>query len=218
MVSPQLTNTQAELVSGEGLVEADLLFKDSNISLLDDGAQIRLEKNGLYEFTGGPNPTVAVYDGQVEVDRGDEHLKLTKGHETDLSGPLHARKFDRDRHDELYAWSNLRSEYSSEASLQSAQTIVAGNWWGPGWYWNPGWDMYAFLPGDGFLYSPFGWGFYPPFLGYYPGFYGYGYGHRFYHGGTARTGSGFHTGGSVGARGFSGGGFSGARGMGGGHR
>jgi hypothetical protein len=37
-------------------------------------------------------------------------------------------------------------------------------WWGPGWYWDPWFSGFTFLPGDGFFYSPFGWGFYSPLV------------------------------------------------------
>ena len=36
-------------------------------------------------------------------------------------------------------------------------------WYGSGWYWNPYFSMYSFVPGAGYLYSPFGYGFYSPF-------------------------------------------------------
>ena len=39
-------------------------------------------------------------------------------------------------------------------------------WYGAGWYWDPCFGAYTFIPGDGIFYSPFGWGFYPPFAVY----------------------------------------------------
>ncbi|MBV8807880.1 MAG: hypothetical protein JO033_04325 [Acidobacteriaceae bacterium] len=55
-----------------------------------------------------------------------------------------------------------------------------GGWYGPGWYWDPFWSGYAFLPASGFVYSPFGWGFYSPgFVYAAPLHYGF-YGHRYY--------------------------------------
>jgi len=97
--------------------------------------------------------------------------------------------------------------------MQTASTVVVGgpDWWGPGWYWNPWWGMYSFLPGDGFLYSPFGWPYYSPLFIYgTPGFY---YGHPFARGfgGRGFAGHGFR-GGVAAPRvgsGFAGGGFHG---------
>ena len=56
-------------------------------------------------------------------------------------------------------------------------------WYGTGWYWDPWFDSWAFIPGFGFMYSPFGFGFYSPgywgAYGGYGGYYGrFGYGGR----------------------------------------
>jgi hypothetical protein len=82
-----------------------------------------------------------------------------------------------------------------------AQNVAAyGGWYGAGWYFDPAWSFYAYLPGEGFLYSPFGWGFYSPaFIGYYGlplGYYRGGYGpiHGYVGGMSAHVG-GFHGGG-----------------------
>ena len=172
MVSPELTNTQVAVLRGEAMVEVMQLYKDNNVRVLENSASTLLEKNGLYAFDAD-RARVAVYDGKARVFSGDQELELKKGHEAYVGGPLRSQKFNRDEHDSLYAWSNLRSEYLSEASAQSARTIVVNNgFYGPGWYWNPGWSMYSFIPGDGFLYSPFGWGFYSPVYVYSaPGYF-----------------------------------------------
>ena len=112
--------------------------------------------------------------------------------------PLKRRGFDvkAEQTQPLYVWSKVRSEDESEANMSMARSIAAeGGWNGPGWYWNSYWADYAFLPGAGFLYSPFGWGFYSPGFAYYGGlgFYGHGYGYG-------------HVGGFAGGRAFVGGG------------
>ena len=85
----------------------------------------------------------------------------------------------------------------------------------PGWYWAGGPFGYTWLPGDGLLWSPFGYGFYSPYYIRGGGFiYGGGYGRGFYRGGYA----GGYRGGALRAAGggFHGGG--GGGGGGGGHR
>ena len=68
---------------------------------------------------------------------------------------------------------------------ERSYVVNAGGWYGLGWYWNRGFGMYSFIPGDGILYSPFGWGFYSPAYiwsapvyvrpyRYYGGYYGGG--------------------------------------------
>ena len=186
MVSSGLTDTQVQLERGEAMLEVNELFKENSIRVLENGSSTRILKNGLYQFNAD-NQTVAVYDGQADVWKNDEHIKVKKGKEVTLNTPLRAVKFDRHAENALYAWSRLRSEYDSEASAQYASVIYVNNapWWGPGWYWNPYWGMYGFIPG-GVLYSPFGWGFYSPWaVGPYFGWYHTG---RFYHGIPTRSG------------------------------
>ncbi len=177
MISPGLTNTSVELLQGEALVEVADLHKENNLSVLDHGATTELQKNGLYRFDAD-HPEVAVIDGKAKVSEDDQSVELKKGKETDVSEPPHPVKFDRKKTDDLYNWSKVRSDYLSEASATSASAYAGNNggWLGGGWYWNPYFSMYSYLPGDGFLYSPFGYGFYSPWgayaapvVGYYRG-------------------------------------------------
>ena len=169
MVNPGLADTTVEILRGEVMVEATDVQRGNNIKIIDHGVTTRLDKNGLYSFQAD-QPQVAVYDGKATVIKGDQNQDLKKGKEEDLAG-LRVTKFDTKQGDELYRWSDLRSEYLSEASVSSARNYLVGpGWYGAGWYWNPWYGYYSFLPGDGFLYSPFGWGFYGPrAVAYYRG-------------------------------------------------
>ena len=221
MVSPQLTSTTVALLKGRALLEADDLKKQNDITVQESGAATHIAKNGIYEFNAD-SQSVAVYDGKAEV-AGDDGVRvmLKKGRETSLSSGLKVEKFDRKKdQDDLYRWSNLRSQYLAESSAQAARTVyVNGGWAGPGWYWDPGYFGYTYLPGSGFLYSPFGYSFWSPGAIYapayvYPRYYGgrrgvFGGHHRFPH--TPHAGGTFH------GRGLHGGGFH-AHARGGGHR
>jgi hypothetical protein len=227
LVSPDLANTRVEVLRGQAIVEVTELFKDNNLWIMMNGASTRLDKQGLYGFNANTQ-LVQVFDGQATVTENDREKELKKGHELALNGNWKPAHFDtkaQSAQDPLYAWSNLRSEYEAEASMQSARNIfVAGwpYWYGPGWYWNPYWDMFGFIPGDGIWYSPFGWPFYSPWtVGFYGGYgYGYGLGRGFHpighaymgHGhiaGNAIASGGRFAGGGFGGRGFAGGGFAG---------
>jgi len=107
------------------------------------------------------------------VNFGDREVRLRKGHEVLISDALKATKFDAKQPDDLYAWSNVRSEYEAAASYQTARSVRANGFIGaggyglggassPGWYWASGFDSYAWLPGSGAFFSPFGYGFYAP--------------------------------------------------------
>ena len=80
----------------------------------------------------------------------------------------------------------------AQASAESGRTALVGGPYafaGPGWFWNPWYGGWAFLPGPGYLYSPFGFAFYSPL--YWHGYgYGLGYGGYAYRG----FGGGFHGG------------------------
>jgi hypothetical protein len=178
MISPSLIDTRVELLRGEAMMEADQVEKENHINVLDHGATALIEKHGIYEFRAD-QPMVAVFDGKVEVQQDEHNIDVGKGKEL-LIGQPKTQKFDRDNAqstDPLYSWSKLRSEYVADANMSTAQTFVVGGmpWYGMGWYWNPYFDSFAFMPGDGFLYSPFGfgWGFYSP--GYWRVYAPYGY-------------------------------------------
>jgi hypothetical protein len=181
MVSPSLTNTQVEVTKGEAMLEVAQLVKDNDIQLLDHGASLRVEKTGLYKVTAGDSPTAAVLDGKAELNYGDRKVELGKGHEAVISADLKTDKFNTKKEDDLYAWSNVRSEYDAGASYAAAKNITVNNYgygafgypfgglYGPGWYYNGLWNSWAWLPYDGYFFSPFGWGFYSPaYLGYAP--------------------------------------------------
>ena len=177
MVSPSLTDTRVELVSGEAMVEADQILHGNHLVVADHGVDTQILKNGIYQFRSEP-AQVAVYDGQAEVFANDRQTKVGKGKEMLLADAAEGRSqsFDRHQTDALYQWSSVRSEYLSEANQASVRTIVAGypGWYGPGWFWNPYFSTWAFVPGDGFFASPFGYGygFYSPlYWRTYPRYY-----------------------------------------------
>lgn len=200
MVSPSLTDTKVEVLGGEVMLEVAGLLKDNNVQIIDRGAYTTITKDGLYRFTADNPPTAAVLEGKASVTLNDHEVSLTKGKETILAGGLEKQKFDTKQEDDLYAWSNVRSEYSAAASYRVATAAAnSGTWngnagagngygyngfnsFGPGWLWDSGFNSYAWLPGSGSFYSPFGYGFYSPGLvGYapvYTTYVGSGYRHH----------------------------------------
>ncbi len=164
MQSPSLLDTRVQLVRGNALVEAADLKKESSIRVLTSGAQATLLKKGLYRFNAD-NESLAVYDGKAQVESNDKTAEVKGGREVNLQGAPVVRKFDKkatEQQDPLYAWSELRSQYLSDASAVSARTYVNGGWYGSGFYWNPWYRTYAWLPGDAYFYSPFGPAYYSP--------------------------------------------------------
>ena len=163
MISPGLADTHVELVRGEAMVEASWVRDENRIAVTDGGIDTLILKRGVYRFDAD-RPKVAVFDGKVRVLADDKGIEFGKGKELALGVDTKPRKFDRDQTDDLYAWSKLRSGYLAEANQAAVQTVVVGGpgWYGSGWYWTPAFRTWAFVPGDGYLMSPFGFGFYSP--------------------------------------------------------
>jgi len=189
MVSPELANTEVEIVKGRALVEAVYVPKDSNIRVDQNGASARLLKDGLYDFDAD-HSQVRVFKGEADVRAGNQEIKLRDKRMASITagGPMKAEGFEtRQYEDDFYRWSALRSGFLSEASVDAARAYIGPGpgwytpgWAGLGWYWDPWFGVYTFIPADGILYSPFGWGFYSPIFVYRsPFFYGPHYPHGF---------------------------------------
>ena len=182
MISPSLVDPQIEIGRGEAIVEIIQMVKGNQIQISDAGGSIILKNSGVYRITAGSQPAVAVYDGKAEVQLNGQTRSAGKKHEIILGAGLPEQSFDMNAVDDLYAWSTMRSEYEAAASLAARNTVVSNNNSGllglnnyfippyiPGWYWDSSWQSWAWLPGDGYFFSPFGWGFYSPsYVGYAP--------------------------------------------------
>jgi hypothetical protein len=186
MVSPNLTNTEVALDKGTAMVEVAQIYKDNLLLVKEGDATTQLLKNGLYQFDADQD-AVRVFKGEAMVNDGSQHIKVKEGHELDLNtnAKLKTRKFDKDSlgESDLYRFSSLRSEYLAQANVNAAGIYGTSGWYGPGWYWDPFFTAYTWIPGDGFFYSPFGWGFYSPGWAWRSPFYGAYYGRGFYRGG-----------------------------------
>ena len=221
MISNSLTNVEVALNQGEAIVEVDQIFNENNLHVSQPGANTKLVKTGLYDFDA-TNGDVRVFDGKAVVRADDHDVTVKKNHELAFNNPkLKAKGFDKDqvtKNDDLYRWSSLRSEYLSEANVNAAQMYYANGWygpgwWGPGWYWDPWFAGFTFLPGSGYFYNPFGWGFYSPLMvwrapvviggsvhhfdGNRPVAIGHGFRNHAvtgFRGGYGRTAGGFHAG------------------------
>jgi hypothetical protein len=172
MISPNLTRTELSVEQGDAMVEVAEIMPQNDLLVDEDGATIRLQKTGLYDFDAA-NGQFRVFDGQAMVQDSDHQTKVKGGHEVTFNSPnLKSEGFDKKSFEsnDLYKWSTLRSAYVAEANVNEAPVYLTGGWggwygpgWiGSGWYWDPWFDTYTFIPGDGIFYSPFGWGFYAP--------------------------------------------------------
>lgn len=189
MISPDLANTILLLQKGRALVEVTDIRPENNLRINENGASVQLIKPGLYDIDADRDQ-IRVFDGKAVVQTNGRQVEVKGGRQLNLQSPdrLKAQKFDRKTYqDDFYRWASLRSSYLTEANIDAARRYAGGGGWSPdvwagaGWYWDAGFDAYTFIPGDGIFYSPFGWGYYSPWLAFgAPGF-GYfgGYHNRF---------------------------------------
>jgi hypothetical protein len=181
MLNAGLADPRIEVVRGEAILEVDYRPKMAGIDVMERGADTAILKEGLYKFDSDEG-RVEVIDGKAAVTFNGQSKEMGKGKELVLNGaPLKTVSFDPKAEDDLYRWSDVRASYEAEANVGSAQTVYAAGGWGmgygPGWFWNPYFSTYAWLPGDGFFYSPFGYPFFSPgYVIYAPRFYGGGRG------------------------------------------
>jgi FecR protein len=245
MISSSITNTEVRLDKGRAMVEVDELHDQNHLRVNVNGVETKLVKKGVYEFDADKQQ-VLVFDGKADVQDGDRTISVKGGHKLDLAGngEVKSHSFNKDdyKQSDLYQWSSLRSSYLAGANVDAARVYVANGYYGPGWigsgwYWAPGFGGYTYIPADGILYSPFGWGFYSPLVvyrsplffgygGYGRGFYGYArpgfvngyrYGPGFYRGPVVRNVPEFHGGPAFHSGGFGHGGFAGGGHVGGGN-
>jgi uncharacterized membrane protein YgcG len=179
MVTNRLIDTRVEFLSGSILVEADELLKDNGVTIVYNDYAIRLEKKGIYRFDSDP-AALRVYQGEVTAEINGKTEEVKEGHLLAMNGELKLARFNKDDVDDLYRWSNRRSQYLAMANVSAAKSVMdSGTYWGSSnWYFNPYFNMFTFIPGRGAYYSPFGYAFWSPFS-----VYSYLYSPAFYYGG-----------------------------------
>jgi hypothetical protein len=181
LIAARLTDTQVQMDQGDAMIEVDQIFPENHLRVLQGGFAIDIQKKGLCDFDA-TDKMVRVLDGEALATNGAHRIELKGGHELNVvAGDMKSHGFDKKTAEgDLYNWSRLRSSYLAEANIGQARVYAGGGgFFGAGWYYNPWFSAYTFIPGDGFFYNPFGWGFYSPwfayrapFFGYYGGYYG----------------------------------------------
>jgi len=138
MVSPDLANTEVEIVGGRAIVEILDIHKENNIRIDLNDTNTKLLNKGLYGFDAGENQ-IRVFKGKAEVNAKDQKITLSGEHELTLNtgGKLKAQGFDtRKYEDDFFRWCALRSGYLSEAGVDEARLYIGygPTWYGPGWW------------------------------------------------------------------------------------
>jgi hypothetical protein len=202
MLDNRLVSTRVDILSGSAIIESDdpqMDVKDSTVVLLYKDYEIRMAKHGLVEITADPGQ-LKVFKGEALVNTAGSDLNrvtVKEGRLLPFSAALLTEKFDDRAGDDLFMWARDRSQNLSAANMASARSLSnsfssgygsgypSGGSWNGGWYFNPYFSMFTYVPMNGTLWSPFGYGFFSPYTiyDYYsPTAYWYG-------GGGAATGN-----------------------------
>jgi hypothetical protein len=163
MLANRLSDTHVALLKGKALIEIDALLDDNSISVTANRSQVRLLQRGLYHFDADLGE-LRVYDGKAEITGDGQLVQAKKGRSVALGETLlAAAKFNTKPKDDLYRWSEYRSELMMVSNRTVANNLgrrarLPGN----AWYWDPWYGMYTFMLARGTARSPFGWTWYSP--------------------------------------------------------
>lgn len=192
MDSNALTDTRMTVLSGSAMVEADELLAENKLSFQVGNEPVSVVKKGLYRLEGSP-AAVATIQGELFVG-GTVNEAVKKGQDLRMdASAAELAKYHVDKKEDLYAFSQARSEDSAYATGVTSSSFAqsgysAANGCNSSWYFMGPVGMYSYLPCGGILSSPFGYGFYglnSAYLWNGPGYYvppfallsGYGYGY-----------------------------------------
>jgi len=197
-VTTSFSNTRFELLKGSVIVESSQIDKAAPIELVTPNGTLSLAKDSLIRVDAKTGATwVAVRQGEIFLGEraialaNDGKAKLKRGKLARLTGTPQPElaKVDKDAMDNFDTWSFSRAQTLVAANLASVRqnSLLSG-----GWYYNSGFGCYTFVPSRGYIYSPYGFGFFRNALDclYYNPFYGWGYNPYYYNPRTYGGGTG----------------------------
>ena len=197
LITNRLVDTRLELMTGQAVVEADDIAKDTSVTVVLKNGSVTLAKAGIYRLESEP-ARVKVFKGLADIKIGNDTVPVGAGRMAMLDGAsASVQKFNVEDTDALDHWSNRRGEYLAMANVSAAKSLLdsggyprslglAGLGLGLGmngclssWAYNQWYGMYTYMPCRGSLYSPYGYRFWSPYTvmnAYYvpPAFYGGG--------------------------------------------
>ena len=176
MLTNRLIDTRLELMSGSAVVEADQVAKETKVTVVVRDGAVSIVKPGLYRFDTEP-ARLKVFRGSAEVETAGVSTPVGSGRMLGLEGGKQAvEKFNAEDTDALDHWSRRRGEYMSIANVSSATSLLNTGFSPmgcvPSWRYNMWFGMNTYMPCSGYLYSPYGYGFWSPLMvmpGYWNG-------------------------------------------------
>jgi FecR protein len=172
MISNRLVDTRVELMTGSAVVEADMVAKETNVTVVVGQGSVELPKAGLYRFNAAP-AQVKVFKGDADVEVAGQTKGVSSSRMLSLATETASiEKFDTEDTDDLDRWSHRRGSYLAAANMSAARTLVSTggvpSMWGmagcsSAWGYNSFYGMMTFIPCYGSLWSPYGYRFWSPY-------------------------------------------------------
>jgi hypothetical protein len=163
MDSNALSDTRVSVISGSAMVECDELLADNSVSFTVGTQTVELRKKGLYRFEASP-PAVGVLKGGQAFVAGNLNTTVKSGKILQLDGTTQQpEKFKLSKDDEVYAFSQARSEDSAYATGVTASSLYSSGFNScatSSWYFMNSVGMYSYIPCRGIYNNPFGYSFY----------------------------------------------------------
>ena len=184
LITNRLVDTRLEFLTGSGIIEADEIAKDTNVTVVCKEATVTFTKAGIYRFDAEPG-RLKVFEGVASVQMaGQTPLAVSGGKMVTLAGQIASvEKFDIKDTDSLDHWSRKRGEQMAMANVSAAKRVhnspwlisnnpcvmsYTGRYTGGytqstgSWGWNPWYGMITYIPCNGTLMSPYGYRYWSP--------------------------------------------------------
>jgi hypothetical protein len=184
MITNRLIDTRLDMLTGEAVITALDLAKDTNVTFAVKDRTITLNKAGLYHIDLEP-ARLKVFAGAADVKTEGGTVTVPSGKMILLSSALAlAEKFDIKDTDSLDHWSHGRDGLMARSNVSSAnrqyQSPTIDPCFGgasartPGiishalgsWGYNPYYGLVTYIPCNGSLWSPYGYQYWSPRAAY----------------------------------------------------
>jgi len=199
-VNTVMAEARFEVIKGAAIVEVGTIDKKTPFEIVTPQGIVSIAKEGIYRFdVKGAATLVSVRKGELFLGTRDQLLAKTAtkiGHDkfvrltgTGTAAPQIA-KLDQNTFDSFDEWSFQRAEMLVAANYSVLRRSRTSGALAYGWIYDPFYNCYTFIPGRGYLNSPYGFYFYRSFGDcscYLPYYYPY-YGSGPYYGGGGTTG------------------------------
>ncbi len=189
-VNTALDAPRFSLVKGSAIIEVTQLPKGSAIQIDTPHGTVATAKEGVLQRidVGADGTTVSVRQGEAILGTAEQALarstsKVGKGKMTKLVGangmvadaPPLLTKLDKDANADVFdLWSFQRGQTLMAANFSALRRSSLRGTMSMGWFFDPFYNCYTFIPGRGYVFSPYGFAYFRRYSDCYY-YFPYGY-------------------------------------------